>query len=75
MKTLEEVKQSTKEFLTPSDVAPILGCQPYSINVTLREDAVRGTNRLGFNAALIKNRVKIPRRAFIAFMTGESVDS
>lgn len=62
--TLEELKRSDKPFLTPTDIAPILGCKPYSINVQAKQDITK----LGFPAAMIGTRVKIPRIAFLNWM-------
>ena len=59
--TLDEMRTSTKDFLTPSDVAPVIGCDPYSINVQAKTDI----HALGFPAALIGTRVRIPREGFI----------
>ena len=67
--TMKELMESDKEMLTPTDVAPILGCAPYSINVQCNEDP----SKLGFSATLIGRNVKIPRRAFIKWLTGEAV--
>ena len=64
--TLEEMKVSTKPMLTPADVAPVLGVNPYSINIQARDDP----SRLGFPVARIGCRVKIPREAFIRWMEG-----
>ena len=58
---LARIAASGKEMLTPADVAPVLGCNPYAINVAVKEDPAR----LGFPVAMIGNRVKIPRRAFL----------
>ena len=67
--TLREIKSSSKEMLTPADVAPVLGCNPYSINVMARDCP----DRLGFPVCMIGNRVKIPRRAFLRW-AGEEVE-
>lgn len=67
--TIKELMESDKEMLTPTDVAPILGCAPYSINVQCSEDP----SKLGFSATLIGRSVRIPRRAFIKWLTGEAV--
>lgn len=64
--TLDEIRKSGKEFLTPKDVAGVLGCHPYSINVQAKEDI----RKLGFPAALIGTRVRIPRIGFIRWMEG-----
>ena len=58
---LEKIATRGKEMLSPADVAPVLGCHPYAINVAAKEDPAR----LGFPVCLIGNRVKIPRRAFL----------
>ena len=60
---------SDVEMLTPADVAPVLGCHPYAINVAAKEDPAR----LGFPVCLIGNRVKIPRRAFLHWVGYEEV--
>lgn len=62
--TFSEIEQSEKDFLIPADVAPVLGCAPYSINVQAKEDITK----LGFPAAKIGNRVLIPRRGFIRWV-------
>ena len=62
--TLFDLEHSTREFLTPEEVAPILGCAPYAINVQAKEDA----SRLGFAVNVMGTRVRIPRRAFIHWM-------
>lgn len=60
--TLDEMRQSAKKFLAPSDVAEVLGCRPYSINVTVK---LRGISAYPFTLFLSGNRVRIPRKAFI----------
>jgi hypothetical protein len=65
--TLDEIAACGKTFLTPSDIAPVLGCKPYSINIQAKEDI----SKLGFPAALIGTRVRIPRVAFIKWINGE----
>ena len=59
--TLQEMRDSTKEFLTPEEVAGCIGCMPYSITSQAKEDATR----LGFAVTVIGTRVRIPRRAFL----------
>jgi len=62
--TIDEIVRSTKEMLTPSDVAGVLGADPYGINRMARENP----SALGFAVMVIGNRVKIPRRAFIHWL-------
>ena len=66
--TLDEIRSSKKEFLVPSDVAPVIGCDPYSINVQAREDI----RALGFPCCRIGSRVKIPRIGFLRWMEGNN---
>lgn len=68
--TLNDLRMSTKDVLTPADVAPVLGCDPHYIRVAARQCP----ERLGFPVVLIGNRTKIPRIAFIKFMEGAGKD-
>ena len=65
--TIEDIKNMDKEILTPGDIAPILGCDP---NV-IRYQAEKDIRALGFPAAKIGTRVKIPRLAFIKWFEGD----
>ena len=65
--TLEELEASPKEMLVPADIAPILGCSPYTINVVTRD----GKNPFPFPVIRMGTRVKIPKRPFIKAMRGE----
>ena len=60
--TLDEVRASKKEMLSPTDIAPILGVHPYSINVAKK----KGT--LEFKAMFIGKYLKIPRIPFLKYM-------
>lgn len=62
--TLKEIEASSAEMLTPADVAGVLGCQPYAINVQARDDPAK----LGFPVCVTGTRVRIPRRAFLHWM-------
>lgn len=62
--TLEEIERSDKDFLIPADVAPVLGCKPFSINVQAKDDI----SKLGFPATKIGTRVLIPRQGFLRWM-------
>jgi hypothetical protein len=63
--TFEEIKQSDKDFLTPEEIREVLGCMPYTINLQAKQDP----SKLGFAVVCLGTRVKIPRRAFIHWMT------
>lgn len=67
MQTLQEVEAYIGEFLTPKDVAKVLGCDTQ----TIRVQANRCPERLGFPVSIIGTRVKIPKQAFLRFMRGE----
>lgn len=64
--TLEEIRESDKLMLIPTDVCDVLGCAPYSINIQAREDP----RKLGFPVSVIGTRVKIPRVAFLKWVEG-----
>lgn len=64
--TLEEIEALDKEMLVPTDIAGYLGCQPYAINVATKD----GKNPFPFPVLRFGNRVKIPKRLFIAAMKG-----
>lgn len=64
--TLDEIANSTKEMLTPSDIAPVLGCSPYSITLQARQDI----KAFPFPVIVIGTRTKIPRIPFIQCMRG-----
>ena len=66
--TVEEINSSTKEVLTPGDLAGVLQCDPQSIRVRARQRP----ELLGFPVIVMGNRVKIPRRAFLKHI-GEEV--
>lgn len=64
--TLDEIRNSTKEVLTPADIAPVLRADAQDI----RLQAKLNPERLGFNVAVIGTRVKVPRLAFVRWMEG-----
>ena len=64
--TIQDIKNMDKEVLTPGDVAPILGCDPNAIRYQAKQDI----KQLGFPAAKIGTRIKIPKKAFIDWFEG-----
>lgn len=65
--TLDELEALPVEVLTPAQVAPVLH---------LDQDTIRGQARecpelLGFPVVVAGSRVKIPKRTFVKFMSGE----
>ena len=64
---LDKIKAMEKDFLVPTEVAPLLGCGSYNINIQAKNNPAS----LGFPVIMIGKRVKIPRLAFIAFMEGK----
>lgn len=66
MKTLNDVKNMDRDFITPAVAAQVLGCDPNYIRVAARDCP----KVLGFPISRIGNRTKIPRLAFIRFMEG-----
>lgn len=65
--TLNEIKSLDREYLTPAEVASVLGCDPQGIRVFAKQNP----QGLGFPTCVVGSRVKIPRRPFLRFMTGE----
>ena len=65
--TLEDLEAMPKDMLTPKDVAPILGCAPYTINV----HTMNGNNPFPFPIIRMGSRVRIPKLPFIKAMRGE----
>ena len=66
--TLTEIKTLDRDFLIPSDIAPILGTTGYAITTQVREDKENGINSFPFPTIRIGNRVKIPRLPFLKAM-------
>ena len=62
--TLQQMQESQEEMLAPADVAEVLGCTPYSINVQCKLDM----GKLGFPVCMIGTRVRIPRRGFLRWV-------
>ena len=64
--TLDEIRNSTKEVLTPADIADVLNADPQDIRVQART----APEKLGFPVIIIKSRTKIPRLPFLRYMSG-----
>lgn len=62
--TVSEMKESNEIFLTPSDVAGVLRCNPNFIRVAAREKP----ELLGFPVTVIGTRTRIPRIPFLKFI-------
>ena len=67
--TIEEIRQSDKTMLTPMDIAPILRCNAYSISVQARDDP----SKLGFPVCVVGHRTKIPKQAFLNWLSGITI--
>lgn len=65
--TLDEIRNSTKEVLTPADIADVLNADPQDIRVQART----APEKLGFPVIIIKSRTKIPRLPFLRYMNGQ----
>lgn len=62
--TFQEIMESDADFLIPRDIAPVLKCDQYSINVQAKTDP----GKLGFPVCLMGSTVRIPRLAFVHWM-------
>ena len=65
--TLDEIRNSTKEVLTPADIADVLNADPQDIRVQART----APEKLGFPVIIIKSRTKIPRLPFLRYISGQ----
>ena len=66
--SLDDLKRIDREYLTPAQVAEVLGCDPQGIRVWARQRP----EQLGFPVCIIGTRVRIPKRPFIQFMEGKA---
>lgn len=64
--TLQEIATYDRDYLTPTQAAPVLGCNPYFINLMSKTEQDR--KALGFPVIRVGTRVKIPRIPFLHFM-------
>ena len=62
--TLEEAMNSDRLFLTPGDIAPLLGSDPQTIRIVARDCP----ERLGFPVTRVGCHVKIPRLPFLRYI-------
>ena len=67
--TLKEIAQLEKDFLTPTQVAPVLHTDPYWISKMAENDGTR--RALGFPVVRMGRRTKIPRIPFLRYMGWE----
>ena len=63
---VDEIRSLDREYLTPAEVAPVLGCDPQDIRVAAKERP----DLLGFNVCVVGTRTKIPRRGFLNWLEG-----
>lgn len=62
--TLKELAELESEILIPTQVAPILGVNPQTIRINAR----KRPELLGFPVIVMGSRVKIPKVPFLHFM-------
>lgn len=62
--TLQDVIMSDRIYLTPADIAPILGCDPQSI----RTQAHKHPQAMGYPIIIIGRRIRIPRIPFLQYL-------
>lgn len=71
MQTLEDIKNISKTMLSPEEVCRYMGGDPHILRDTVRRDKKQHTDSLGFPVMIIGNRIKIPKDAFVAIMSGK----
>ena len=62
--TLAEIKASDKMWLTPDEIAPVIGAHAQSIRAAAREKP----ELLGFPVTVVGSRTRIPRKPFLQFL-------
>lgn len=68
--TLEDIMRMDRPYLVPVEVADVLGCSSYAINVAAKKAETR--DMLGFPVVKIGTRCKIPRIPFLHYMGVEA---
>lgn len=71
MLTFCDLEAMERETISPSEAAEIIGCNPQFIRIQARQDR----KALGFPVIVMGHRVRIPRRAFLAFLRGDLQDN
>lgn len=66
--SLDEIAAMDREMLTPEIVSRCWGVSQYAVNILAKE------NRLPFPYIINGNRVIVPKRAFIKWMSGEKTE-
>ena len=61
---LEALKSDNRIFVDADDIAPVLESNPQDIRDTAQVDV----HQLGYPATLVKSRLKIPRKRFLAWL-------
>ena len=64
--TMTEIRESTKDILTPDDIAEVLGSHPQ----TIRQSARQHPELIGYPFAFHGTAMKIPRIGFINWFEG-----
>ena len=64
--TLDEIRGSTKVFLTAAEVSGVLNCDPQYIRIAARTRP----ELLGFPVVVVGTRTRIPRVQFLNFLGG-----
>lgn len=62
--TIAEIQAADVPFLTPAEIAEVLGCDPHAIRLAARDNP----EQLGFPVTRVGKRTKIPRIPFLRFM-------
>lgn len=65
--TIREMMESNEVFLTPEDIAEVVGSNPQTIRLTVREYPERFAQYCPFWTG---NRLKFPRLRFLWCLTG-----
>lgn len=68
--TISEMRTSDKAFLTPAEIAGVLGSDQHTIRMTARYTP----SMVRFPFTFVGNRMKIPRAAFLRWFDGDELE-
>jgi hypothetical protein len=68
--TLKEMEALPREFLWSKEVAPAIGMDESLFRFQVRDDKKKGKHTFDFPIIVRKNRITIPKAAFLKYMRG-----
>lgn len=69
--TLKEVEEIPREYLTPIEVAAVLGMHPQDVRNHVRMSLAKKQRAYDFPVLISGARIKFPKAAFLNYMRGQ----